>query len=100
MVPWAIWTVLVAAINLTLFVALRGRWGREAPALVIAALIGTALGNFVASLVQADILVLGEYHVVGAAIGAQVALIVTSAAATLLAPTGSAGRRDGAGSGR
>lgn len=99
MVPWAIWTVLVAAISLTLFVAFRGRWGREAPALVVAALVGTALGNFVASLVQADILVLGEYHVVGAAIGAQVVLIVTSAAATLLAPR-STGRRDGAGSGR
>jgi hypothetical protein len=100
MVPWAIWTVLLAGINLTLFVALRGRWGREAPALAIASLIGTALGNFVASLVQADILVLGEYHVVGAAIGAQVLLIATSAAATLLSNPGSAGRRDGAGSGR
>ena len=42
MVPWAIWTVLLAAFNLLLFVALRGRWGREWPALVIAALVGTA----------------------------------------------------------
>ena len=100
MVPWAIWTMLVATINLTLFVAVRGRWGREAPALVIAALVGTAAGNFVAALLDIDLLVLGEFHLVGAAIGAQLALVTTAAVATLLARPGSAGRRDGAGSGR
>ena len=69
---------------------------------MIAALVGTALGNFVASLVGVDVLVLGEYHVVGAAIGAQLALLGTSAAVTLLgvASSRSAGGRDGAGSGR
>ncbi len=104
MVPWAIWTMLVATISLTLFVAVRGRWGREAPALVIAALIGTAAGNFLAALLGIDLLVLGEFHLVGATVGAQLALIATAAVATLLtrpsAPAGSAGRRDGAGSGR
>jgi hypothetical protein len=101
MVPWAIWTVLVGLFNLALFVALRGRWGREWPALVAAALLGTALGNFGASLVGVDVLVLGEYHVVGATIGAQLALLASSAAVTLLgASPRSAGGRDGAGSGR
>jgi hypothetical protein len=100
-VTWTIWTVLVATINLTLFVAVRGRWGREAPALVIAALVGTAAGNFLAGLLGVDLLVLGEFHVLGAALGAQLALITTAAVATLLSrPAGSAGRRDGAGSGR
>jgi hypothetical protein len=98
MVPWTIWTVLIALINLTLFVALRGRWGREAPALVVAALLGTAVGNFLAAMLGMDLLVLGEYHVAGAVIGAQLALITTGAVATLLARP--AGRRDGAGSGR
>jgi hypothetical protein len=97
-VPWAIWTMLVATISLTLFVAVRGRWGREAPALVVAALVGTVAGNFLAAVAGVDLLVLGEYHVVGAAIGAQLALVTTAALTTLLAR--SAGRRDGAGSGR
>jgi hypothetical protein len=101
MVPWAIWTVLVAAISLTLFVAIRGRWGGEAPLLVIAALLGTALGNFLAGLLEIDVGVLGEYHLLGAAIGAQLALIATAAAVTLFAGRPrSAGRRDGAGPGR
>ena len=98
MVPWAIWTMLVATISLTLFVAIRGRWGREAPVLVVAALLGTAAGNFLAALAGVDLLVLGEYHVAGAAIGAQLALVTTAAIATLLSRP--AGRRDGAGSGR
>ena len=55
MLPWAIWTVLVAAINLTLFVAVRGRWGGEAPLLVVAALVGTALGNLCAGLLEIDL---------------------------------------------
>jgi hypothetical protein len=101
MVPWAIWTVLVAAISLTLFVAIRGRWGGEAPLLVVAALLGTALGNFLAGLLGIDVGVLGEYHLLGAAIGAQLALIATTAVVTLFAGRPrSAGRRDGAGSGR
>jgi hypothetical protein len=97
-VTWAIWTLLVGLISLTLYVAVRGRWGREAPALLVAALVGAAAGNFVAALLEVDFLVLGEYHVVGAGIGALLALTTTGAVATLLARP--AGRRDGAGSGR
>ena len=101
MLPWAVWTVLLAAINLTLFVAVRGRWGGEAPFLVVAALVGTALGNLVAAFLEIDLLMLGEYHLVGASIGAQLVLIATAAVSTLVARRpGPAGRRDGARSGR
>ena len=98
MVTWVIWTLLVGLICLTLYVAVRGRWGREAPALLVAALLGAVVGNFVAALLDVDLLVLGEYHIMGAAIGALLALVATGAVATLLARP--AGRRDGAGSGR
>jgi hypothetical protein len=97
-IPWAIWTLLIGLISLTLYVAIRGRWGREAPALLVAAVLGAAAGNFIAALLGVDLLVLGEYHVIGAAIGALLALTTTGAIATLLARP--AGRRDGAGSGR
>jgi hypothetical protein len=98
MVTWAIWTLLVGLISLTLYVAIRGRWGREAPALLAASLLGAAAGNFLAALLEFDLLVLGEYHVIGAAIGALLAVTTTGAVATLLARP--AGRRDEAGSGR
>ena len=100
-VPWAIWTVLVAGINLTLFVAIRGRWGRETPALAVAALIGTAAGNAVADSFAFDVATFGGFHLAGAVIGAQLALVTTGALATLLFSGGGPGpRRDGAGPGR
>ncbi len=45
---------------------------------------------------------LGEYHLLGAAIGAQLAMIATSAVVTLFAgrPRSAGSRRDGAGSGQ
>lgn len=99
--PWAIWTVLVAAINLTLFIAIRGRWGRQALVLALAALAGTAAGNAVAGLVGFDLLVLGEFHLAAAIIGSQLALVTTAALATLLSPSeGPSRRRDGSGPGR
>lgn len=101
MVPWLIWTALVGAINLTLFVAIRGRWGREAIGLVLAALAGTAAGDSLAGLVEFDLLRLGEFHLAGAIIGAQLALVTVAALATILAPPIRPGRRrDGAGPGR
>lgn len=99
--PWAIWTVLVAAINLTLFIAIRGRWGRQALVLALAALAGTAAGNAVAGLVGFDLLVFGEFHLAAAIIGAQLALVTTAALTTLLSPAGDPSRRrDGSGPGR
>jgi dolichol kinase len=101
MVSWVIWTVLVGAINLTLFVAIRGRWGREAIGLVLAALAGTAAGDSLAGLVGFDVLRLGEFHLAGASIGAQLALVTVAALATILAPpTAPDRRRDGARPGR
>lgn len=102
MVPWVIWTVLVGAINLTLFVAIRGRWGRrEAIGLVLAALAGTAAGDSLAGLLGFDLLRLGEFHLAGAIIGAQLALVTVAALATILpGPIRPDRRRDGARPGR
>jgi len=100
-VPWAVWTVLVAAINLTLFIAIRGSWGRQALVLALAALAGTAAGNAIAGLMGFELLVLGEFHLAEAVIGAQLAMVTTAALATLLSPPDDPSRRrDGSGPGR
>lgn len=101
MATWVLWVVLIAAVDLTVFVAIRGRWGREAPLLAVAALVGTAAGDFVAGLLGVDVVVLGQFHLIGAIIGAQAALLVTASIVTLASPASSSGpRRDGTGPGR
>lgn len=86
MVPWAIWTVGVAAINLMVFIAIRGRWGSVVLLLALAALAGTAAGNALAEALGIAWIVLGEFHVIAASVGAQLAMVVALAAATLLEP--------------
>ena len=101
MVPWAIWTVGVAAVNFTLFIAIRGRWGRVALFLALASLLGTALGNAMAGLIGFHLLLVGEFNLLGASIGAQAAMVVTLVVAEILAPTPRPRRRrDGTRPGR
>ena len=46
--PWLIWVPLLALINLLVFVAIRGRWGRIVPVLLaVASAVGVALGDVV-----------------------------------------------------
>ena len=88
MLPWLVWTVLVAAISLTAFIAVRGRAGRDLGALSVAALVGTAAGNAVGGLIGLDLALVGEFHLVGAIIGAALALGGTAWLMALLAPRG------------
>jgi hypothetical protein len=77
MTPWLLITVLLAVINLAAFVALRGRWGRMVWLLALASLIGTIAGNAVGGATGLDVLVLGDYHVLAACIGAQLLMLGT-----------------------
>ena len=70
--------VFVAAINLFLFVAVRGRWGRLVPALGLASLIGTVLGDAVGGRIGVELLRIGDFHVVAASVAAQVAMLATT----------------------
>ena len=88
MLPWLVWTVLVAAISLTAFIALRGRAGRDVGALALAALVGTAAGNAAGGLIGLDLAVVGEFHLLGALIGAALALAGAAWLMALLAPRG------------
>jgi len=84
MTPWMLLTALVAAINLAGFVALRGRWGRVVMPLAIAALLGTVAGDAIGSRTGLELLRLGDYHLVAASVGAQLAMLITLLLVALL----------------
>ena len=82
--PWLIWVPLLALINLLVFVAIRGRWGRIVLVLVVASVAGVVIGDWVGERLGLEVLRIGDMHVVAASIGAQLLMI----AATLLAAMG------------
>jgi hypothetical protein len=87
MIAWLILVAFTAAINLFLFVAVRGRWGRLAPLLAAASLAGTAAGNEVGRALGVDLLRIGAFQPVTASAAAQVAMVATVLLAAL-APAG------------
>lgn len=94
MTPWMLLTALVAAINLAGFIALRGRWGRIVLPLAIASLVGTVAGDAVGSRTGLEPMRLGDYHVVAASVGAQLAMLVTLLLTALFPSSSDAERPD------
>lgn len=84
MPPWLVWIPLLAAINLFVFVAIRGRWGRIVFVLAVASVVGVALGDWLASVTGVEIVRIGDMHVIGASVMAQLLMV----AVTLLAALG------------
>lgn len=82
--PWLVWIPLLALINLLVFVAIRGRWGRIVLVLALAAVVGTIIGDAVGAATGLEVLRIGDMHVVAASIGAQLLML----AVTLLAALG------------
>ena len=96
MTPWMVLTALVAAINLTAFIALRGRWDRRLPVLALASLLGTVVGNAIGQRIGLELVRIGDFHLVAACLGAQAAMLATDLLAHLLpggSPVDRAGRR-------
>ncbi|HEX2195097.1 MAG TPA: hypothetical protein VHK63_09110 [Candidatus Limnocylindria bacterium] len=91
MTPWLLLTALVALINWSAFLVLRGRWGGMALALAAAALVGTAAGDAVGSFTGLELLLIGDYHLVAASVGAQLLMVATLLAAALLPGGGEGG---------
>lgn len=77
MTPWLLITVLLAIVNLAAFLVVRGRWGRMVGLLALASLLGTIVGDAVGGATGLDVLVLGDYHVLAACIGAQLLMLGT-----------------------
>jgi hypothetical protein len=81
---WVVWIPLLAAINLFVFVAVRGRWGRIVLALAVASVVGVVAGDWLASVTGLELVRIGDMHVVAASVVAQLLM----AAVTLLAALG------------
>ena len=88
--PWLVWVPLLAFVNLMLFVAVRGRWGRIVYALAVAALVGVALGDRVGAATGLEFVRVGDMHVVAASVAAQLLML----AVVLLASMGPIEVRD------
>lgn len=76
--PWLVWVPLLALINLLVFLAVRGRFGRSAIGLGIASIVGVVVGDAVGERVGLDLLRIGDMNVVAASLGAQLLMIVVS----------------------
>ena len=78
MPPWLIWVPILALINLLLFIAVRGRWGKSVLALAVAAVVGVVVGDQVAGRTGLEVLRIGDMHVVASSVGAQILMLAAS----------------------
>ena len=76
--PWLVWVPLLAVINLLLFIAIRGRWGRSFWALAVAALVGVVVGDWVGERVGLDLLRIGDMQVLAASVAAQLLMLAVA----------------------
>ena len=83
MTPWMVLTAFVAAINLTAFIALRGKWDRRLAVLAIASLLGTVAGNAIGARTGLELVRIGDFNLVAACLAAQMAMLVTDLLAHL-----------------
>jgi hypothetical protein len=84
MPPWLIWIPALALVNLLVFIAVRGRWGRSVIALAVAAVLGVIVGDQVAEATGLELFRIGDMNVLGASVVAQAFMI----AVTLLSALG------------
>ncbi len=82
--PWLIWIPALALVNLLVFIAIRGRWGRSVLALAAASVIGVVVGDRIAEATGLELLRIGDMNVLGASVVAQALMI----AVTLLSALG------------
>jgi hypothetical protein len=84
MTPWLLLTVLVAAINLAALLVIRGRWGRIVLLLMPVAVLGTVVGDAIGGASGLEVVRIGDFHLVAASVGAQLAMLVLLLAASAI----------------
>lgn len=84
--PSLILSVLVGTFHASLSVLVRGSAGGRLPAVVIAAILGAWAGDALLDRLGIDILVIGDYHLVGASVLAWLGIALVSIV-SILGPT-------------
>ena len=82
--PWLIWIPALALVNLLIFIAVRGRWGRSVIVLAAVAVAGVIVGDQAAEATGLELLRVGDMNVLGASVAAQAFML----AVTLLGALG------------
>lgn len=78
MPPWLVWVPLLALMNLLVFIAIRGRWGRSVVVLGVVSVIGVVVGDQVAGRTGLEVLRVGDMHLVAASVGSQLLMLAVS----------------------
>ena len=78
MPPWLVWVPALSLINLLVFVAVRGRWGRSVIALGAAALIGVVVGDQAGEATGLELLRIGDMNVLAASVTAQLFMLAVA----------------------
>ena len=76
--PWLVWVPLLALINLLLFIAIRGRWGRIVLVLAAASVAGVVIGDWAGERLGLELLRIGDMHVLTASATAQVLMLAVA----------------------
>ena len=81
--PAPILALLVGIFNTSLYVLIRGSAGGQLPLLLIAAILGAWAGDALADRLGIDILMLGDFHLLGASVVAWIGIGVVTAVAIM-----------------
>ena len=85
--PALILGALVGIFHASLYVLIRGSAGGRLPLLVLASVLGAWAGDALADRLGLDLLVIGDFHVIGASIAAWIGIAIVSVVA-VLGPSG------------
>ena len=85
--PALILGALVGIFHASLYVLIRGSAGGRLPLLVVASVLGAWAGDALADRLGLDLLVIGDFHVLGASIAAWIGIAIVSVVA-VLGPSG------------
>ena len=85
--PALILGALVGIFHASLYVLIRGSAGGRLPLLLVASILGAWAGDALADRLGLDLLVIGDFHIVGASIAAWVGIAIVSVVA-VLGPSG------------
>ncbi len=72
--PALILSVLFGLLHTALFVLVRGRFGGQLPLIFLAAVLGAWAGDAMAARLGIELILIGDYHVLGASVVAWVGI--------------------------